>query len=416
MFESLFSSPFTIRRHRDGPMAAERAAYLSALVAKGMRRGTILRRAAYCLCVAEELQHWPPEQRFAEEDVSAMANAWAAPRPISGRASSPRWPAQFFRWAALDFLRYLGRIRPSPAPAPRRYDAVLSDFIAVQKEGRWQSEDTCRGGRWQLSRYLDYLQQRGDSLEDVTASEVDAYFMHAAQRWSRRSLRVTACALRSWFRYCESRGLVRPGLAEAILLPRVYRHESLPLGPTWDGVGQMLDESGGDDMASIRDHAIILLLSVYGWRSGEVRRLCLDDIDWASDRIRLVRSKSGRPEIAPIEPTVGNAIVRYLLEARPRSASRVVFLTLKAPHRPLSSGGLYGAVRRRVSTVGTPIAGLGPHGLRHACARHLMASGRSLKEVGDHLGHQSAEAPQIYAKVNLPALRKVAFDDLGGLA
>jgi len=177
----------------------------------------------------------------------------------------------------------------------------------------------------------------------------------------------------------------------------------------------MLDETNGDDPASIRDHAIILLLSVYGLRSGEVRQLCLGDIDWPHDRIRFVRSKSKRKESAPLETRVGNAIARYLRYSRPKTDSRVVFLTLRAPYRPLSIGGLYGIVQRNLSKNGMPKKGRGPHGLRHACARHLLESGRSFKEVGDHLGHRSPDATRFYAKVDLVSLRKVALDDLGGL-
>jgi len=151
-------------------------------------------------------------------------------------------------------------------------------------------------------------------------------------------------------------------------------------------------------------------------RSGEVRRLRLDDVDWRRDRIRFVRSKSGREETAPLERTVGEAITRYLREARPRCDSRVVFLTLRAPHRPLSAGGLHHVVRRHLPAEGVPARGRGPHGLRHACARHLLGSGLSFKHVGDHLGHRSPDATRVYAKVDLPALRKVAFDDLGGLS
>ena len=125
---------------------------------------------------------------------------------------------------------------------------------------------------------------------------------------------------------------MRPGLAQAILVPRLYRHEALPMGPTWETVGRMLAATGGDDPASIRDHAILLLLSVYGVRSGEVRHLRLDDIDWSRNRIRFVRSKSGRHEETPLVARVGNAIARYLREARPQSASRVVFLRLRAPY------------------------------------------------------------------------------------
>jgi site-specific recombinase XerD len=58
---------------------------------------------------------------------------------------------------------------------------------------------------------------------------------------------------------------------------------------------------------------------------------------------------------------------------------------------------------------------LGPHALRHACARRLLESGHSLKAVGDHLGHRDPDTTRVYAKVNLVMLRLVALEDLGGL-
>jgi site-specific recombinase XerD len=416
MFETLFTYPGVLRRHREGPLAAERAAYLSHLVAQGAALGTLLRRASYCLCVAVELQRWPPNHRFDEDEVAQLAEAWAGQRAACGRASSPRWPKEHLRFATMDFLRSLERLRVAHAPAPGRYDAELTDFLRAQQDGRWLSEATCQSGRWQIARFLAYMEQRGIALGDVAASDIDAYFEHMGQRWSRSSLRTSAKTLRTWFAYCERRGWVRTGLADAILSPRIYRHEGLPLGPTWDAVGEMLAKTNGHDSASTRDHAIILLLSVYGLRSGEVRRLRLDDIDWPNDRVHFVRSKSRRDETAPLEPRVGNAIARYLRDGRPETDSRTVFLTLRAPHRPLSSGGLYDIVRRHLPKEGWPNKGRGPHGLRHACARHLVESGRSFKEVGDHLGHRNPDSTRVYAKVDLTSLRKVAFDDLGGLA
>ncbi len=416
MFETLFTCPGVLRRHLEGPLAAERAAYLSELADRGMARGTILRRSSYCLCIALALQRWPPDRCFDEAEVELLAKNWAAQRAEAGRASSPRWPKVHFRFAATDFLQHLGRLRPSPAAEPGRYDTELDDFIAAQQEGRWASESTCRSARWQITRFLDYLEQRSVPLVAVAAADIDAFFEHMAQRWSRISLRTSAKILRAWFSYCERRGWARAGLADAILSPHVYRQEGLPLGPTWDAVGRVLAETGAEDPASLRDHAIILLLSVYGLRSGTVRRLRLDDIDWAHDHIQFIRSKSRREETAPLEPRVGNAIARYLREGRPSSDTRIVFLTLRAPHRPLSAGGLYNVVKSRLAQQGLPKRGCGPHGLRHACARHLAESGRSFKEVGDHLGHRSPDATRIYAKVDLTSLRKVAFDDLGGLA
>lgn len=416
MFETLFTYPGVLRRHQEGPLANERWTYLSELAAQGMAQGTILRRASYCLCVAVELERWPPDRSFSEDEVEQLAQQWAAQRTASGRASGQRWPKEHFRFAAADFLRSLGRMRTAPAVEPGRYDAELDEFVAAQQEGPWQSEATCRAARWQARRFLKYLEHRGLALDDVVATDIDAFFEQMSTRWCRSSLCVSAKMLRAWFRYCERRGWAHAGLADAILSPRIYRHEGLPLGPTWDTVGRLLAETDAEDPASLRDHAIILLLSVYGLRSGAVRRLLIDDLDWAHDRIRFIRSKSRREETAPLEPRVGNAIARYLREGRPEADSRVVFLTLRAPHRPLSAGGLYNVVKSRLAKQGLPKKGRGPHGLRHACARHLVESGLSFKEVGDHLGHRSPDTTRIYAKVHLTSLRKVAFDDLGGLA
>lgn len=417
MFETLFTYPSVIRRHREGPLASERAAYLADLAAQNMARGTVLHRASYCLCVAVELERWPASRRFDEEEVRAFASSWARKRIAAGRAGTQRWPEEQFGFAANDFLRWLGRLRPAPEAEAGPYDDKLCDFITTQQQGPWQSEATCRAGQWQTRRFLGYLQQRSIALAAVSADDVDAYFRHMAQRWGRISLGTSAKVLRAWFAYCQARGWTRPGLADAILLPRIYRHEGLPLGPTWEEIGRMLaDIAAAADPASLRDHAILLLLSVYGLRSGEVRRLRLDDIDWRRERLRVVRSKSGREEWLPLDVSTGNAIARYLRDGRPKSDNRIVFLTVLAPHRPLSTGGLYDVVARHFPKRSPPARCRGPHALRHACARHLVACGHSFKEVGDHLGHRSPEATRLYAKVDIASLRRVAFEGLGGLA
>lgn len=415
MFETLFSYPAVLHRHQDGPLAAERAAYLKGLTAQGAARGTVLRRASYCLWVAREVACWPSDHLFKQSEIVGLASAWAAKRTADARALGPRWPQEHFGLAASDFLRAIGRLCPHRLAAPSEHDQRLDDFIAARREGPWQSEATCRAARWQVARLLSYLQQQEVALSDVEPRHIDAYFQHMAMRWSRASLRTSSKMLRSWFAHCEDRGWARPGLTAAILLPRIYRHEGLPLGPTWDEVGRILAKTAGDEPTHLRDHAILQLLCVYGLRSGEVRRLAIEDLDWQRTQIRVMRSKSSLAQTLPLEPSVGNAIARYLRHGRPTSKSRIVFLTLRAPHRPLSAGGMYDVVNRYLSGVNLPSKGRGPHGLRHACARHLVESGRSFKEVGDHLGHRSPEATRIYAKVDLESLRRVALSDLGGL-
>jgi site-specific recombinase XerD len=109
-------------------------------------------------------------------------------------------------------------------------------------------------------------------------------------------------------------------------------------------------------------------------------------------------------------------VVRYLRKVRPASQEREVFLTCRAPYRPLHSGTLWPVVARRLRALGVELPHYGPHCLRHACATRLLHQGLSLKEIGDHLGHTNPETTRIYAKVDLAKLREVGQINLRGLA
>jgi integrase/recombinase XerD len=416
MFETLFSRPTARQRHREGPLAEERVAYLASLAAANAAHGTLVRKARYCMCLVRELEKWPPHYCFNLAEVDALVAAWGAKRVSMGRASAPRWPCENLRSVAIEFLQTLGRLSGDSVPIADRYDAYVDDFLAAQRQKGWLSEASCRSGRWQVQKFLSYLDNQALDLESLSPDDIDIYFWHCAQRWCRVSIHTAAKVLRTWFRHCEVRGWIKPGLADAILLPRLYRHEGLPPGPTWDDVTRMLAESSGDNPADLRNHAILLIVSVYGLRSGEVRRLTLDDIDWQHNRLRVIRSKSSREHVFPLEPRVGNAIARYLRDCRPKISCRVLFLTLLAPYRPLSPGALYYVVQTHLPRQNSPQKGRGPHGLRHACARHLMEAGLTFKHIGDHLGHRSPDATRLYAKIDLASLRKVALEDMGGLS
>jgi integrase/recombinase XerD len=414
LFDQLFRYPAIVRRHHDGPLATERAAYLASRAAQGSAPGTLLKCARYCLAIAHVLQTVPQERSFTTAEVDALADMWAAGRVAGRRAATPRWPRQHFRTIATGFLKSLGRWTPPPIPS-RPYEPQVDDFVTAEQQDRLRSASTCRIRRWQIERFLSYIVRRNCELAAVTPDHLDAYFQHAAQRWSRVSLRSAAFCLRGWFRHCEAKGWVRPGLAAAILVPRVYRDESIPIGPTWKDVARLITEADGETRLQLRNVAMLRLLAIYGLRSGEIRRLQVQDIDWANHRIGITRTKSGRRDMFPLEPSVERAISRYVHDARSQSDHPTLFLTVRAPFRPLSAGALYHLVQSRTLATDRARKGRGPHGLRHACARQLIDAGLSFKEISDHLGHRSPDSTRIYAKVNLAALRLVALEDLGGL-
>jgi integrase len=221
--------------------------------------------------------------------------------------------------------------------------------------------------------------------------------------------------IRGFFKYGETQRWTKPGIGIEIHGPRVYRHEFLPLGPSWPDVQRLLASTETDRPYDIRDRAILLLLAVYGMRIGEIRRIRLCDMDWENRTLTIPLTKQRRARICPVIPELAVAIEKYVREVRPKCAYEELFLRLHAPHRPFSPGGLYGVVDDRMKRLKIESPHTGPHCLRHACATHLLAQGLTLTEVGGHLGHSSADSTRVYAKVDMPRLREVAELDLGGL-
>ena len=135
MFDQLFRYPAVLRRHRDGPLAHERATYLTSLTARGSAPGTLLKCARYCLAIAHVLQTRPLDQSFTTPEIDALAREWAAGRVQHRRAAAPRWPHEQFLAVATGFLKFLSRWTP-PSKASRPYACEVDDFVTAEQRDR----------------------------------------------------------------------------------------------------------------------------------------------------------------------------------------------------------------------------------------------------------------------------------------
>ena len=82
-------------------------------------------------------------------------------------------------------------------------------------------------------------------------------------------------------------------------MARVYKYEAPPCGPAWDDVKSLLESTEGNHPTDIRDRAIIMLLTVYGLRCGEVKKLRLEDLDWENEVFYVRREKNIKSQKFP---------------------------------------------------------------------------------------------------------------------
>jgi integrase/recombinase XerD len=417
MFDQLFEHPYAVARHRDGPLAEDRRRYLVHRAEQHTSPHTLRSIAAYILAAAKALRLADRAgELLTRVEIATAADRWVRrrPKPPRTRGVRPSW--LLFHGNAIRWLAFLGRLHP-PATVRRPYADHIAQYTGYMLRERGFSPQTVEQRRWTIDKLLAQLDAAGLRLGTLTVVQVDDLLARRVRDkpYARKTIQTRATALRSFFRFAEERGWCRPRLAAAIMAPRMFPQEGLPRGPSWDEVKRLLAAAHGDRRADVRDRALLLLLAVYGLRAGEVVALRLGDFDWAHAVLTVPPGKRQRPRTYPLCRPVGEAVLRYLREVRPRSDRREVFLTLLAPLRPLSVRGLGAVVRWRLHASGVVAPHYGPHALRHACATHLLAQGLSLKEIGDHLGHRSPEATRIYAKVDLTGLRVVGDVDLEGL-
>ena len=267
-------------------------------------------------------------------------------------------------------------------------------------------------------RFFFWLTGKGTPLDAVQMADIDDAIAEERRRgaWSRRTIHDYAQRLGPFLLFAEARGWCRAGLAAGIMAPRFMADETVPKGLRREDILRLLASIQEDRPVDKRDRAILMLFVTYGLRAGEVVGLRLDDLDWESEIIRVRCPKPGRTHVWPLSPGVGNAILRYIREARPTGLGRSLFFTSHAPIRPVGRKTLGKIVRDRLAGIGIVSGRRGTHALRHAAAQHLLDQGMSMKVIGDFLGHRDPSSTAIYAKVNLAALREVAALDLEGLA
>ena len=418
MFEELFTNPGTIESYRAAPLVEPRERFLRQLAGSGARRRTMRAVALDQVRLLHDLDLKEGETVTLARIVEAIALGWDGTRrnkgrrPRTSRKSAKQSLANVTRW-----LRFLGWL-DEPEEDRHPCSAALGAFEDWMRAERGFAEGTIDGMLRSAAEFLDWLAASGKRLDALRIADVDAVIeaKKARRHYSRVTIRGHAERLRAFVRFAEERGWCTPGMAEGIVPGRFYPSQHVRGTLSRDEVGRLLATTDGDRPADRRDRAILMLLIVYGLRAGEVRTLQLDDLDWENETLRVHRPKTGRTDLFPLSRAVGQAIVRYLVDARPPRPERALFLSLRAPIRPLGRSAPGVIVRRRMDAAGIAAERRGTHALRHTAAQHLLDRGVSMKVIGDYLGHRSPRSTKVYARFDLNALREVADFDLEGLA
>ena len=243
------------------------------------------------------------------------------------------------------------------------------------------------------------------ALKRLNVSDIEDFFIGYAKAHGSEATRQMQAAMRLFLAFAATRNWVKRDLAGAVPSLRRYRLSNVPRGLGNDEVRQLVSASAE---RSRRNHALVLLLAVYGVRRGQVAVLRLQDIDWREHRIRFRAQKGGKAVNHELVPSVAEALAAYLRYERPEADFDAVFLRARRPYLPISPAAITFAIADLFSRLGFESRPRGPHALRHAFATRLLGAGQPLEVIADLLGHRSLASVSVYAKVDHPRLLEVA--------
>jgi integrase/recombinase XerD len=303
--------------------------------------------------------------------------------------------------------------QPPASPAEALCRSVCNEYREWLQVQRGLAQASIRALMWEGRNFLSWYTAHNsvDDFSQLNIKDIDTYFaMRAAAGLRRRSLKDVTERLRSLMRFLHRTDRIGIDLAPRIIAPLLYAYESIPSALSAEQISAVLKNTRKDrSPLGYRDYAMLLLLSTYGLRDGEITRLRLEDIDWRAETLHIRHSKTGASSQLPLMAEVGGALLNYLRRDRPKTDVREIFIRTRAPYRRLSS--LYSEVRRRLEAAGVkPHGKCGPHTFRHARAVSLLRASVSRKVIGDLLGHRSEEATLPYLKLATEDLRAIALE------
>lgn len=409
MLEYFFKQPCRLLRLRRGPLAEHLDGLAYELYHKGYQQTT----GQNILSFAGRLNTFARLQGIT--DASLVDDAFTERflnEELAFEGNFKYAPAALFH--VTDYLLRKGVIQTRIEdklhdPDENLLNRYNDHLIKVQGLVQGTRDSRVRGTRIFLQWYRE--QHPGRSLRDLRGRDVLDFVLKILSRsqsifWKKR----ICCDIRGFFRYLRWESILIANLDRVV--PRIpeWRLAKIPRHLPWKQVQELIESISTDTPEGKRDKAIILLISTLGLRSKEVHTLKLNYIEWKSSEIRLPSTKSHKERVLPLTSEVGEALVDYILNGRPKDHGNDVFMRHSAPVGPwANAGSISYVIRRRLRLAGIKSPSYGAHMIRHSLATRMINNGVSISNIADLLGHASIDTTAIYTKVDVNRLSSVAL-------
>ncbi|MEZ0353541.1 tyrosine recombinase XerC [Mycobacterium sp. pR1184] len=288
--------------------------------------------------------------------------------------------------------------------------AILDEFDEYLNLQCGRSAHTRRAYLGDLRSLFAFLDERGVALDALSLPLLRTWLSSGAVAGAARTtLSRRTSSIKAFTAWAARRGLLTADPAVRLQVPKAHRTLPAVLRQDQARDAMAAAKSGAEqgDPLALRDRLIVEMLYATGIRVSELCGLDIDDVDTRYRTVRVL-GKGNKQRTAPFGVPAADALRAWLTDGRPAlvNADSGPALLLGARGRRLDVRQARTVVHQTIAAVdGAP--DMGPHGLRHSAATHLLEGGADLRVVQELLGHSSLATTQLYTHVAVSRLRAV---------
>ena len=295
--------------------------------------------------------------------------------------------------------------------------ALVVPYLRILAFERGASEHTLRAYSRELRQFAAWVaEHHADDPAKLEHTDIRAYLSSLYSNGLQKSSAARAlAAIRSWFKWMASEGVVVQNPAALVSSPKLPKH--LPRVPTMEELNGVLDHMGNlDDKTSAwpsRDRVILELLYGCGMRNAELASISLDDIDWSNETI-LLRGKGRKQRYAPLGDAAAEALRAYLPERvaalaalQPPAKEDALLINKRASGTLRLTTRSIGRIIKRIAIAYGLPPDIHPHTLRHAFGTHMLEEGADLRAIQELLGHARLSTTQRYTQLTTQTMTEV---------
>lgn len=263
--------------------------------------------------------------------------------------------------------------------------------------------------RWAVYKYFSWLESQGfSSPKGAGASHLQRFLLECSKLYSPSAVHNIRLYLKKLYAYLHAAGMAESDFTELLSFTVNRERKVFPPLPKAE-IAKLLDTIDRTSVKGRRDYAIMMLGTVLGIRACDIVSMKLSDIDWVNGEIRIIQSKTSVPVVLPLTQDVGTSLSDYILNARPKSEAKEIFLRINAPHTALKAAVTIGEIYGDCCKAAGIEVSKRFHNLRRSLGTSMVSNGVSVYDVAQVFGDRNVESTKPYLAADAAHLKMCAL-------